>query len=111
MAAPADSNSVSATHANFKMKRFIVRWGPELLVILGLLSYELSCSSTLGAEQTFSGLPLFFEPEESAGPSSFLARGQNYQFRITPTGAEIVLAKAEDISGDLDDQSPIPNFH
>src|ERR1051326_1420862 len=61
---------------------------------------------------SLSSLPLFFEPQEAVPgvPSSFLARGQNYQFRITPTGAEIVLSKAETASGDLDDRSPTTDY-
>jgi hypothetical protein len=45
---------------------------------------------------SLAGMPLFFEPQEAAlgDPSIFLARGQTYQFAITPTGAQIVLSKA-----------------
>src|ERR1043165_8736261 len=44
-----------------------------------------------------SGLPLFFEPQEpSLGePSIFLARGQNYQFAINATGAQIDLRSTQ----------------
>lgn len=42
-------------------------------------------------------MPLFFESQEAVlgGPSTFLARGQNYQFAITATGAQIALSRAQ----------------
>ena len=52
---------------------------------------------------SLSGMPLFFEPQESivGDVSVFLARGQNYQFAITPTGAQIVLSKVDSEQNEL----------
>jgi hypothetical protein len=46
---------------------------------------------------SLSGLPLSFEPQEAmVGDSvAYFARGQNYQFAITATGAQIVLSKTD----------------
>ena len=48
-------------------------------------------------------MPLFFEPQEGGvgAPSAFLARGQNYHFAITATGAQIVLSKSGTEESDL----------
>jgi hypothetical protein len=48
-------------------------------------------------------MPLFFEPQESVPgeASGFLARGQNYQFSITPTEAQIVLSKFDSEQNEL----------
>src|SRR6266481_2384819 len=56
-------------------------------------------SLSAGASQpsvSLSGLPLFFEPQENelGTTAGFLARGQNYQFQITPISAQIGLSKA-----------------
>src|SRR6202165_1567250 len=42
-------------------------------------------------------LPLFFEPTptQPGGESDFVARGQNYQFRISPTGIDFVLRRGQ----------------
>src|SRR5258708_33661682 len=66
-------------------------------LILGLLLCTCVLASASQPSISLSGLPLFFEPQESVMGEAcgFLARGQNYQFAITATGAEIVLSKAE----------------
>jgi len=74
-------------------------WNLELAalgLILGIL-HCLSLPAFASQPVSLSGLPLFFEPVDSAPgePASFLARGQNYQFAITATGAQVALSKAE----------------
>jgi len=46
---------------------------------------------------SLSGMPLFFEPQEAmvGDSSAYFARGQNYQFAITATGAQIALSQVE----------------
>jgi len=66
-------------------------------LVFGALCFLSLCASAAPPSISLSGLPLFFEPQESVMGEAcgFLARGQNYQFAITATGAEIVLSKAE----------------
>ena len=48
------------------------------------------------ASTSVSVLPLFFESAgASNAPNRFLARGQNYQFLISPTEASIILRKVK----------------
>jgi Beta-propeller repeat len=132
MAVPADFNLGSATHENFEMnarkhqtpssklqgssKHQAVRnrilelgiwdfFGAWCLVFGALGLFSLSASASQPSI-SLSGLPLFFEPQESVmgEASGFLARGQNYQFAITATGAEIVLSKAECEQNELSGQ-------
>lgn len=89
------------------MKKFIAKSGPMPLVIGCLLitCWPL-CAQASAFQQpsvSFSGMPLFFEPQEAAvgEPAGFLARGQNYHFLITPNSARIALCKTESDSNDL----------
>jgi hypothetical protein len=73
-----------------------------LALLCGIL--HCVCFSAIAAQPSISlsGLPLFFEPQEPlmGEASSFLARGKNYHFALTATGAEIVLSKAESEQND-----------
>lgn len=82
--------------------------------MLGFGALCFSSAFGFAAQPSLSGLPLFFEPQETAtnGPSSFLARGQKYQFRISAAGVEIVLSKGyvnPQDSGE-DDQPAITDY-
>jgi hypothetical protein len=95
MAALDGFSSGLATQESFEMK--VKKFDTEMALILGILC--CACFSAIASQPTLSlsGLPLFFEPQESpiGDASAFLARGQNYRFSITPAGAQIILSKAE----------------
>lgn len=91
---------------------FFGAWTLELGA-LGLILAILHCVSlpTFASQPSISlsGLPLFFEAQESVlgDPSSFLARGQSYQFVITATGAQIVLSKVEPDQSESSSKAPV----
>jgi hypothetical protein len=90
-----------APKAGLKILRFLKFgvWsfsGAWSLVFGALFALLLGACLIASASQpsiSLSGLPLSFEPQERrlGEPCIFLARGQNYQFAITPTGAQIDL--------------------
>ncbi len=90
----------------------------DVLSFFGVWVWALGafCSSRVTVfanPPSLSGLPLFFEPQQvnpGVGPSSFLARGQKYQFRISATGADIAIANGETASQDSDNESPVANY-
>lgn len=70
---------------------FFGAWG----LVFGAWCLLSLSASAVQPSISLSGMPLYFEPQEAAiGESTaFFARGQNYQFAITSTGAQIVLSK------------------
>src|SRR5262249_19534323 len=86
----------SPKRLNFCVWSFSGAWS-LVLGALGLIIGFLNSASASQPSVSLSGLPLSFEPQEAmVGDSvAYFARGQNYQFAITATGAQIVLSKAE----------------
>lgn len=75
-----------------------------------VLAVAPAASAAGPALSTFAALPLSFEPAPQSGvPGSFLARGLNYQFLISPAEAQLVLCKAArpGVASPLD-RAPVP---
>jgi len=87
----------------FDLWRFTGAWR----LVFGALCLISFCAFAAQPSISLSGMPLFFEPQDGAigDPSAFLARGQNYHFAITPTGAQIVLSRAESEEGNSSDRA------
>jgi hypothetical protein len=63
-------------------------------VLAGLLAMNLLAASARAAAPG-GGVPFYFEENRGQAdvPAQFIARGRNYQFLISPAGAQIVLCK------------------
>src|SRR6266568_2629318 len=71
-------------------------------LVFGALCLTSFWASAAQPSISLPGMPLFFEPEEAmvGDSAAYFARGKNYQFAITATGAQIVLSKAESEESD-----------
>ena len=78
---------------------FLGAWSLEFgaLCLIGFLQCVSNSAFASSPSVSLSALPLFFEPQETVvgDSSAYFARGQNYQFAITATGAQIALSKVE----------------
>ncbi|HTL16803.1 MAG TPA: SBBP repeat-containing protein, partial [Patescibacteria group bacterium] len=86
------------------------RWA--VLLIFALASGALELRANPAPVTTASALPLFFEagPTDPDAPASFVARGPNYHFRITPASLDFMLRKPSTLSGPASGLRPDPHL-
>ena len=93
-AVQASSSLASATRVNFKINRS-AKNNFAKPILAGLLAVNILSASAQLAAPAGGGVPFYFEENRGQAnvPAQFIARGRNYQFLISPAGAQIVLCK------------------
>jgi len=91
-------------------KPAILAIGLAFAAVAALAARPLSAHPAPPPLASFSALPLSFEPAPPGAPAdTFLARGLNYQFMVTPGGARLELARHSRVTAASPlDRSPAP---